>query len=53
MFQKTPGNAQEDSEDFSKRFRGMFKRISGMIEKIAGNAKKILENVTKDSGECY
>ena len=32
------GNAQEDSGECSKRFRGMFEKIPG--------------NVKKDSGEC-
>ena len=38
MLKKIPGNAQEDSEECSKRFRGMLKKIPG--------------NVQKDSGKC-
>ena len=38
MFEDVPGNAQEDSGECSKKFRGMFKKIPG--------------NVREDSGEC-
>ena len=37
-FLNIPGNVQEDSGEYSRRFPGMF--------------KKILGNVIKDSGEC-
>ena len=38
MLVKILGNAQEDSMECSKRFRGIFEKISG--------------NVQEDSGEC-
>ena len=38
MFEKNPGNVQEDSGECSKRFKGMFKKIPG--------------NVQEDSREC-
>ena len=55
-----PGNAQEDSGECSKRFRGMFEKIPGNVRKDSGECskrfremlKKIPGNVRKDSGEC-
>ena len=38
MFQKIPGNVEEDSGEYSRGFRGMFQKIPG--------------NVQEDSGEC-
>ena len=60
MLNKIPGNAQEDSGECSKRFRGMLKKISGNVRKDSGEYskrfrgmfKKIPGNVRKDSGEC-
>ena len=54
-----PGNAQEDSEECSKRFRGMLKKIPGNVQKDSGECskrfrgmlEKIPGNVRKDSGE--
>ena len=42
MFQKIPGNVEEDSGKCSRRFWGMFR---GMFEKIPGNVRRY-------SGEC-
>ena len=55
-----PGNAQQDSGECSKRFRGMLKKIPGNVPKDSGECskrfrgmlKKIPGNVPKDSGEC-
>ena len=55
-----PGNAQEDSGECSRRFRGMFKKILGNVRKDSGECsksfqgmfKKIPGNVQEDSGEC-
>ena len=53
MFNKIPGNAQEDSGECSKRFRGMLKKIPGNVRKdIRGMFEKIPGNVRKHSGEC-
>ena len=38
MFQRIPGNVEEDSRECSRRFRGMFEEILG--------------NVQEDSVEC-
>ena len=38
MFQRIPGNVEEDSGEYSRAFRGMLKKIPG--------------NVRRDSGEC-
>ena len=59
MLNKILGNAQEDSGECSKRFRGMFEKIPGNVQKDSGECskrfrgmlKKIPENVPKDSGE--
>ena len=32
MFQKIPGNVRKDSEECSKRFRGMFEEIPGNVQ---------------------
>ena len=34
-----PGNAQEDSGECSKRFRGMLKKIPGNVRKDSGESK--------------
>ena len=55
-----PGNAQEDSGECSKRFRGMLKKIPGNVRKDSGECskrfrgmfKKIPGNAQEDSGEC-
>ena len=55
-----PGNAQEDSGECSKRFRGMLKKIPGNVHQDSGECsrrfremfQKIPGNVQKDSGEC-
>ena len=39
MFQKIPGNIQEDSGEWSRRIQRIFEKIPG--------------NVLEDSGECY
>ena len=45
MLKKIPGNDQEDSGEYPRRFRGMFKKIPGMFEEIPGN-------VQENSREC-
>ena len=55
-----PGNAQQDSGECSKRFRGMLKKIPGNVPKDSGECskrfrgmfQKIPGNARKDSGEC-
>ena len=55
-----PGNAQEDSGECSKRFRGMLNKIPGNAQQDSGECskrfrgmfKKIPGNVQEDSGEC-
>ena len=56
-----PGNAREDSGEYSKRFWEMFQKIPGNVIKdsrecsrrFRGISKKIRGNVPEDSGECY
>ena len=62
-----PANIPEDSEECSRRFRGMLKKISGNVQKDSRDFrqdfgkclrrfqrifKKIPRNINKDSGEC-
>ena len=55
-----PRNAQEDSEECLRRFRGMSLKIPGNVIKDSGECsrrfrgifQKIPGNVIKDSGEC-
>ena len=39
MFEKIPGNVQEDSGECSSRFRGMFGKIPGNVQKDCGESK--------------
>ena len=60
MFNKIPGNVQQDSGECSTRFRGMLKKIPRNVRKdsrecwqrFRGMFKKIPGNVQEDSGEC-
>ena len=36
MFEKIPGNVQEDSGECLKRFRGMFQKIPGNVQEDTG-----------------
>ena len=55
-----PGNAQQDSGECSKRFRGMFNKIPGNVQqdseecstRFRGMFNKIPGNAQQDSGEC-
>ena len=40
MFEKIPGNVQEDSGECSERFRGMFKRIPGNVRQYFGECSR-------------
>ena len=44
MFEKIPGNVQDDSGECSRRFQGM-------LEKILGNVQEDSGDVREDSGE--
>ena len=48
-----PGNVRKDSEERSKRFRGMFEKIPGNSKRFREMFQKIPGNVSKDSGECW
>ena len=39
MFEEIPGNVKEDSEECSKRFRGMFKKIPDNALEDFGESK--------------
>ena len=39
MFEKIPGNVQEDSGECSSRFPGMFGKIPGNVQKDCGESK--------------
>ena len=39
MFKKIPGNVQEDPEECSKGFRGMFKKIQENAQEDFGESK--------------
>ena len=61
MLKKIPGNVQEDSGEYPKRFRGMFEKIPGNVRRDSGECsrkfqgmfKRILGNAQEDSGECW
>ena len=61
MFQRIPGNVEEDSGEYSRAFRGMLKKIPGNVRRDSGECskrfrgmfEKIPGNVSKDSGECW
>ena len=61
MFQKIPGNVRKDSEECSKRFRGMFEEIPGNVQGDFGKfqtgfqemLKKIPGNAQEDSVGCW
>ena len=44
MFEKIPGNVQDDSGECSRRFQGMFEKILGNVQEDSGD-------VREDSGE--
>ena len=49
MFQRIPGNVEEDSGECSRGFRGMFEEIPGNVQEDSG---EIPGNVQENSGEC-
>ena len=61
MFQRIPGNVEEDSGECSRGFRGMFHKIPGNVQgdsgecsrRFRGMLKKILGNAQEDSQECW
>ena len=59
MFQKIPGNVEEDSGECSRGFQGMFEEIPGNVQENSGEYssgfrgmfKKIPGNAQEDFGE--
>ena len=47
MFLKIPGNVQEDSGEYSKKFQGIFEKS------LLKSLLKILGNIQQDFVECY
>ena len=61
MFQRIPGNVEEDSGECSRGFQGMFLKIPGNVRKDSGECskrfremlQKIPGNAQEDSEECW